>query len=240
MKIDKMRLLGIVLFVLGVLVGLAFNAMSVWADLEASLFDTSLPADEAIDGIACPWIITPGETGLVTASIKNNTDRPINTVIRTHISEGLVTLMREEDNRQSIQPGETARLSYAVTAGDAVWGRFILTRVYVFPAFPMRSRAGSCGVIVAQLPGIPGWMVVLVWVGVSIALLVGGIWLWRRRRDKLIGTALRSLQAMLVLGAFVLAGLLLSLLGAWLPAGLLLLATIILVTAMLAYFMTIS
>lgn len=87
---------------------------------------------------------------------------------------------------------------------------------------------------------IPGWMVVLVWVGVSIALLGGGIWLWRRRRDKLIGTALRSLQAMLVLGAFVLAGMLLSLLGAWLPAGLLLLATIILVTAMLAYFLTIS
>lgn len=235
-----MRLLGTLLFVLGVLAGLAFNAATVWADLEASMFDASLKADESIDRISCPLIITPGETGVVTVSVKNTADRLVTTAVRAHISEGFVSLMRQQDSRQTIQPGETVRLSYDVTAEDAAWNLFVLFRVFVFPALPMHSRSGSCGVLVANLPVLPGWMLAVLWLAISLVGMGGGIWLWVRQRTPLIGNAMRSFRAMLVLGVFILAGMVFNLLGAWLPAGLLLLATIVLVTAMLAYFLSIS
>ncbi len=240
MQIDRMRLLGALLFVLGVLAGLVFNASAVWADLEASQFDPALKADESIDRISCPLIITPGETGVVRVSVKNTADRPVTTAIRAHISEGFVTLMRQQDSRHTIQPGETVRLSYDVTAEDAAWHQFVLVRVFVFPALPMHSRAGSCGVLAANLPGLPGWAVLAVWLAVSIAGMGGGIWLWARPHTRLIGNPLRSLRAMLILAGAIVAGMVFNLLGVWLPAGLLFLATVVLVTAMLAYFLTIA
>jgi hypothetical protein len=240
MTLASKRKLSVTLFMLGVVVGLVFNTMSVWADLEASLFDAALTANEPLNGLSCPVLITQNETGVVNAYLKNTTEREMNTVVRTHITDGFVTLMREEQSRPSMQPGETIKLQYAVTAEDAAWERFILVRVYTFRKAPLPSRTGSCGIWVVNLPFGRGWMVTSLVVALSAAGIGAGWWLWRKANSPLLDRSLRVMNAMSVMGLFSLAGLVLNLFGLWLPAAFMLVATIVLMAAMMAYFVIIS
>ena len=222
---------------MGVLVGLFFNGAAVWADVEAALFDSALSADETLDWMRCPLVITPGETGIIHAYFKNNGDRPVTPTIRAHISEGLVILMRQIDTRPTIQPGETIELQYEVTGEDAVWGAFILARVYMFRSSPLPSRTGSCGILLANIPLPRGWVVVALLLIASVGGIGSGLWLWRQINMPLNGRTLKALQAMIVLALATLAGIGLNLIGIWFPAAVLLLLTILLLASLFAYFM---
>lgn len=240
MDLRNKRRLSIFLFLIGVLVGLLFNAFVVWAQFEASLWDDSPTEDEALDGFHCPLIITSAETGVVRIEYKNTIDRPINPLIRTRITKGFTILQREETDRPDIQPGETAHLEYTVTASDAAWDRFILVRVYAFPQLSMPSRNGSCGILVLKIPLVNGTFVIFLSLIISLGGMGSGIWLWKKVNFPFTDRTYNAFRAMVVLAAIILLGLILELLSVWGLATVILLFTFIIMAALIGFFLSSS
>ena len=89
------RVLSVVLFSIGALLGVVLVGITVWADFEAILFDPGIREDTRLGSLRCPVMITSEETGVIRARVKNTLDRPTDLFIRAHISHGYVTLMRE-------------------------------------------------------------------------------------------------------------------------------------------------
>jgi len=224
---------GILLFSFGICVGLALALFMVWGDLEARLFDPSLPGEGGM-AIRCPAVIGRGEKVTVSATFHNPLEREARFVIRTHVSEGHVTLMRQLDDQLPLAPGERQRLEWEVRSEDAVYGLFALVKVHLFGFYPLPARQGSCGIVLVNLP-LPGS--VLFGTGLALALLgmVGGTALWTRANRPLNESALDTARAMVVLSALVILGLLMGLLNIWIVGLFVLAISLLLIVVLLGY-----
>lgn len=215
---DKpLRLLGAILFSLGFVIGLAIFAGAVWADFEAAMFDTSMRGDASLRSLRCPVLITENETGLVSASFHNPLDRPAQFYVRSRISEGFVTLMRESKELLPVAPGATGRLEWSVTAEDAAYGSVVLVSVMLMAYYPLPSRDGSCGVLVVDVPFLSGAQLLVLGVASSFVLMALGGALWlvgSRTLDK--ESRLSLGRGMGALAGSVLVGMLVGFLGSWL------------------------
>jgi hypothetical protein len=220
------RMLGRFLYFFGILITLALGSVTIWGDLEASLFDVSIQAQRNLDSLRCPVLITRHETGQITASFENTSQRPVNRAIRANISDGFVTLIREENLQLPLQPGERQSWVWEVTADDAAYNYLILARINTLRQSPMPSKSGACGILVVPIPWVSGQKIVIGWLALGLAAIVGGGWLWRRATPTpiqwhpvLVGSAAMSLA--------VIAVLILGLMGLWIP-GVILLAIFVL------------
>lgn len=235
-----MRKIAFILFTLGLLLGMLFNAGAIWADLEAFLFDSSTSAEGTLHSFKCPVIIAPHEAAQISARFTNPLDRQLKSLVRFHATEGLVTLFREEDTRLDIQPGGKQSLQWQVTAEDAVWDRIVLARVHLFRDYPLPERTAACGVLVVNLAGLPGAWVTWLTVGLSLAGMLGGVTLWGRANQPLKGRDRYAAQTMAGLLGFVLACMAANLFFGWILAGALFVFGLLLLMAAAAYFIMYS
>jgi hypothetical protein len=235
-KNKNIRTLGVLIFSVGFLLGLALLAIVVWGDLEAHIFDPAIPSDEMLTTLRCPVMITAPEVGTVTATFTNPLDRPVEFRIRTHISEGHVTLMREENTSLPLEPGETQPLQWTVTADDAAFRRLILVRVRLFGKYPLPSRAGSCGILVVDLPYLSGSLIFALAFAASLLGMAGGAGLWVVANRPLSDQSLGVLRAMGALAGCVVVGTIIGLLGHWMLGGVVFVITLLLIGAVIGYF----
>jgi len=231
------RILGVFLFSLGVLLALALSVAAIWGDLEAHWFDASLSRlrDASLTTLRCPVVMTTGESSTITAAFTNPLDWPALLTVRTHVSNYL-ELMREENARFNLDPGETEKLAWKVTADDVVYGRFIFVQVLQFRKYPLPARLGSCGVLVLDLPLFTGGQWVALATAGSLLGMAAGLGLWIVANRPLRGLERDATWAMGVLAAITLAGLVVDLRGWWMAGVLLLVVTILLVGAITAHF----
>ena len=227
----RQQTLGTTLFVVGLLMTLTLGALAIWGDFEASLFDISIRAESGLNSLRCPILITPHEQGQVSAAFRNTGERPVNRPVRARISDGFITLIREENVQLPLQPGEQKRHHWDISPADAVYdGWLILVRVSTLRQAPMPSQSNTCGVLVLNVPGVQGWAVVSVWLSVGLAALLGSGILWWR------SGLMTAQQRPLVLAAganavVVLAVLVCGLTGQWLPGIVLLAVWVLLIVA---------
>lgn len=233
-----MRILSIALFGIGLLLGMGFVAATVWADLEASLFEPTKAAQERLGTLRCPLIITPQEAGTISTTLSNPTERALRQTVRGTISHGFSSLMREVDAQFTLEPGETRKAEWTVTAADAAWRHFILVRVNVLRNFPLPFRSGSCGVLVMNLPGLTGNQIVVLWFAASLMSMVAGLALWSRAIKSSPGPLPDLTRPLILLGAIVAASMLGSLIGWWLASGLLLILVLIVTVAVITWAVT--
>jgi hypothetical protein len=229
------RALGVLIFAVGVLSGMALLGIAVWGDLEASLFDASTRADASLTTLRCPVMMTAQEIGRVSATFENPLERPVTFTIRAHISQGHVTLMREINSKLPLEPGETQTLEWTVTPDDAAYGRLVLIRVRVSAKYPLPSRDASCGILVVDLPYFTGNQITAFALAAIVLSMVVGAGLWVVANRPLRGLAHEVTRAMGVLATSILVGLVLGLLGQWLLGTLLLVITVLLIAAIVGY-----
>ncbi len=228
---------GIVLFAGGALLGTLLYGLTLWGDLEAAHFDSSMNAEHRLN-LHCPVAISVAETGTVALAVSNPLDRPTERTVRTHIAEKYLSLVREETRRVTIAPGETQRLTWTVTAEDAVWGSWILARVFLFGYTPFPARAGTCGILVTPLAGFPGGLqLALAWLVAWLGMALGG-GLWFKARRPLSGSACNVARMLAMTAALVLVGMIVSLLGAWLIGVLVFAVTILMMVVAIASLVT--
>lgn len=229
------RPLGILLFSAGLLLGMALFGVVVWADFEAVLFNPGLRRDASLRSLRCPVMITESETGIVTASLTNPLDRPIDRYVRAHITDGYVTLMREVDQSVSIAPGGRERLAWEVTADDAAFERFILVRVVVRGRYPLPSRQGTCGIFVVDVPYLTGDQVFGLVFTAGLISMGLGFGLWYRASEPLRERGLQATRAMGMLASSVALGTIVGWLGWWLPGAIVFLITVLGVGVIIGY-----
>jgi hypothetical protein len=231
-----LAIMGVLIFAVGVVPGLAFYGAAAWGDLEAFLFASSVDADASLGSLRCPIVITSTESGTLSATLENPTERTIRPTIQTLISEGFVTLMRRIDDQPSLEPGEKKRLEWAVTADDAAYGYLILARVFVRYPYPLPKRTSACGVLVIDLPGWTGGQVTALVVVGSLLCMIAGVGLWMAGNRPLSGRIQDASRAMIALAVVVLLGIISSFMELWLLSGLLLVIALLLIGAIISYF----
>lgn len=229
--------MGILLFAVGLLLGLALFGVVIWADLEAALFSPGLQQDAALRSLRCPVMITKAETGKVTASLTNPLDRPTERYVRAHVTDGYVTLMREVNTRVPLAPGETERLAWTVTADDAAFERLILVKVVVRGRYPLPSRQGTCGILVADVPALTGSQVFGLSLGVSLLSMAAGFGLWHRAARPIHGEGRQVARAMGMLAGSIVVGTFVGWMGWWVPGLILFVIGVLGIGVIIGYFL---
>jgi hypothetical protein len=225
---EKRKKTGLILTAIGSLLGIAFCAMLVWADVEANLFRYGVTAEKNLPYLDCPILINGEEESSIVVRLKNNRDKEMTPYIRAYVSEEHITLDRQSTTALTIQPGDRAEIIWKIYPEDAVYDQFVFFRVFLHDDYPYPSRYGSCGVWVTNIPGLTGPQISRLSLGITLLLLLAGNTLLvinpfpdgEKRRE--IATGLKYLSGL------VLINLILALLGFWL-----LLSVIILVVAVI-------
>jgi hypothetical protein len=201
------------------------------------VFDTTLPS------LRCPVFVSPSETGLIRARFNNPTGQNLTRRIRIYLSQRRVPEMQQEFVALPLAPGESRSLAWTVDGQNVVWNRLILARVYQNRNHPLPSRSSACGLIVANVFGLPGTLVSGLAVAASTLCILAGFLLWKRTSHQNSGTTRQtssrelSMQALTVVIA---AGLLNNLLGQWMLGMILLVMTTLLVVTVLAQAMQVT
>lgn len=217
------------LFFLGLLCLAAMAFATAWPDMEASVFDrtTALMADGKLRALRCPWVIAADEVAAVRIRFTNNTDRPASFLVRTRISEGFVTFVRQDSQPVKLQPNQSRELSWPVTAKDAAFGRVVMARALATRSAFRPARENSCGILVVGISGVDGQSLFAAGVLVGLVLTAAGAgWWWSRRRP--LGTGeTGTVRHASILALIVVASLVSGMLSWWLVSHLLLIAAVL-------------
>jgi hypothetical protein len=233
------RTLGVLVFSVGVLLGMALSSIVVWGDFEASLFNVSMSGNASLKTLRCPVMVTATKPGTVAATFTNSLERPVEFMIRAHISQGYVTLMREINSKLPLAAGETGTLEWPVTSDDAAYsGHLILVRVLLYAKYPLPSRHASCGILVVNLPYFTGNQVFASALAASLLSMMAGAGLWVVANQPLRGLGLDVTRAMGALAGCVLTGTIVGLLGWWVLGVLILAIAVLLIGAIIGYFVS--
>ena len=210
MKKQTQKISAIILIVIGVIFFILIGGLSIWADLEASLFNSAKRSREPLPSLNCPSIISSDETGVVSASFSNPSDRIINPKIQTFISDGFVILMQEKVDILEIEPGETESIEIKVTAANAVYNRIILVRMHQFAYGPLPYRNASCGIFVINIPFLTGTQFIYLSMALGTLFSGAGIILWGLNSRPIVWDKLTNLKWII---AFVLLSILIAIIG---------------------------
>lgn len=180
-------LVGAALFLVGLVSAVILSLVVSWPDQEAFNFDRTLVQSEALPALHCPLIITPKDSGRIDVSIRNAHIRATTLRIRSRISEGSISLFREEIQQIALEPGEKQVLSWPIFVEDAVYNRIVMARVNQFKRTPFPAMASSCGVLVLDVPWLTGVQTTAVLVVVTALFLGLGTLIWLRSNRPLRG-----------------------------------------------------
>jgi hypothetical protein len=221
MKKNGLRIASIVVFSIGVLMGMAFFVSGTWADVESVFYGFTRYGNKITSAMHCPVVMGRAETATITVTFKNTTDQLIRPTLRFQAST--VGVFRTETARLSLEPGQEERLEWTVSSDDMVLDRFIFAKMFSFASYPMRDVEQTCGILVLNLPGLTGGQITVAAIAVSLAGLVGGSGLWSAAHRPLKDRSQDAMNAMITLTATVALGMV-SVWLAWWMLGVLLAA----------------
>ena len=179
--------LGALLFLAGVFVGLALSGAVAWGESEARIY-SSFNGDSNL-AIKCPMIISPAETGTISAEIVNLTAEDIKPVVTVEITHAKVP--REIKQTFPLKSLQSESVRWIVDSSDVIFERVILVNALQSRYSHNPSRSGSCGILVFNLFGLTGVQTFGLLLGFSLILMLagGGLWLYvRRPLDKFSGS----------------------------------------------------
>lgn len=197
--------------------------LTAWPDMEASVFDasTALMASEKLASLQCPVMVTAGDAAEVRATFANEADTPTSFLVRTRISQGFVTLVRQDSQVVRLGPRESVQLAWPIGADDAAYERLILARVFHTRSAAMPAREAACGILVLPTSGVRGGLVYALGLGTALACLgLGGAW-WLAQRRPLGRREMRRARIVTGMTLILAASLATGMLGWWMASHLL-------------------
>ncbi|MBN1138728.1 MAG: hypothetical protein JXM73_19235 [Anaerolineae bacterium] len=207
-----MRLLGILFFWAGVLLGMTLAGGAVWADIEAAFYGFQKMGDEPLN-LRCPAFVTAAEPGQIASTFKNPTEKTMQLMVRTDVSG--YGGIRSARTTFTIAPGEAEKARWPVTSEDVDLGFFIFARVSSFPAYPLPFRESTCGMLFIRTTALTGNQIFVLSVVVSLLSMAAGLALWQISHRPLQGQALNATWAMRALAAIVIVGMFVGFQGWW-------------------------
>lgn len=228
-----MRVFGLLVFFLGVLLGIFLTVSAAWADLEAIFYGFDSFGGKSLSTLHCPVFMTTTETGRVSVTLRNPEKKKIEPLLRADFSSP--GPYRQVKIRLPLEPGEKKTYTWTVTKEDVDLGFFILVKVFTYAAASLPFQEATCGILVLNLPGLTGQQVLIASLGLMILGLIFGLVLWQSSYPFLRDRSLEVAWAMRLLAGVILLGVLSSLKG-WLLIGILMLILSILLISVFIYF----
>ena len=223
MNSSTRRILGALIFALGVVAGTLLTAGLAWGGLEATLYGFERYTNNHFDGLACPLIMTRSESAIIRITVNN----PSNMVITPYMTIDLST--RAAPDRQRVQvtvpPGEARELQASVSSENIDRMFFIFVKANRSASYPADTAEALCGILVLDAPGLNGTQILILWLALGLICTPLGWWLWLSgvERQSRVQGVMRALTVI------TLGGLLMALPGfLWMPAGLLVVVTLLL------------
>lgn len=230
MKNIALRIVTILLFSIGVLLGLVLLFSATWADVESVFYGFDRFGNKATTSMRCPVVLNENETGEIIIKYKNKADQPIRPSLRLQVSSSSV--FREETSRLSLQPGESETIRWHVSRSDLALNRFIFAKVFSFASYPQRDIEQTCGILVLNLRGFTGKQVLFTMIAISLVGMLAGCGLWSLVNKPLRDRSLDASRAMVTLTITVCLGIASVLLASW-PIGVLLSALSLILTGVI-------
>lgn len=235
--------LGIILYAIGIVLGLLLAFFLTWADFEASSFE--LPTqnkilygrspEREIENFSCPLAITRNEVAAVSAKINNPSERQVKTILRM-LQTGGSELVNLDESPLTFEPGQTFEFSWPVQASDAVWGRFVMARAVMLPSSPLPSMASYCGILVFDFPFLTGNQALGLLFLLALILTAAGWKLWDvNNTSQSVLAHEKNSRLMVGYAGIVILGVLLAVFSGWLLAALAFLLNFLLTLGLVTY-----
>jgi hypothetical protein len=165
---------GNLLFLTGVLLGLALSAAVTWGDTEAVLYAT-YQGDTNLD-VKCPLMLAPDEKGTIMAKITNLINEEITPTVTAEISH--TGMPRRTEQIVVLKPNGSETLQWSVNSSDIVFKYLILVNIQQRRYRDNPSMLGSCGILAFSLFGLSGFASFSLMMATSLAAMLMGAILW--------------------------------------------------------------
>ncbi len=203
------------LFAFGVLLGCILAGGLIWAQLEADFYGFPSYSDQRLEGLSCPYLMTPQEQAEIRLRLRNPGKTPLNQMVGIEISTPGPLFSKREV--LSLLPGEEKVVTWPISAQrNRDLGFFIFARAYRYPTYLAPMAQATCGILVLPLPGW-GDVLLQLWILLTGSLILPRLW----QIEELSNGQQRLIFRMQALGLCLL---LLVALWRWWPIGVLLLA----------------
>jgi hypothetical protein len=228
---------GLLLFSLGLIIGLFLWTGSVWADLEGYMFQPATHADKSEFYLNCPNLITKSDFGVISMGIKNEYDKDVKKVVRGHKSLGYVIYVASDETSLELKPGESEVVHWYIYPEDAAWNRFILFRVNIISSRGPGITTASCGVMLINVPFLNSNQFFLLALLLGTLLIGSGIFLMykssmlQEKKNFYFERLMSAITGVLIIG------LLLAFFGQWIAAGLLLVGMYLFLMVIIAHYL---
>jgi len=207
------RILGMGLFLIGVVLGMVLFGGASWADLEGTFYGFEEMGGGRLTTMDCPILMTTSDIGVIGATFKNPNDTSISFMVRVDVSNR--GLFRSERSTLSLEGHKSKKVTWNVTSDDIDLRNFIFAQISNYPAQKIPFRQATCGIMVIDLPQFSGKQVFTIAIIVILVGILGGLILWETYGQPITGKLTEISRAMKTLGVLVLVGMLVSFLGYW-------------------------
>jgi hypothetical protein len=216
------KISAIILFIIGLGMGMFLWTGSVWADIEGYMFQPATYADQSEYYLRCPNLITTSDFGIISIGIENNSDKEARKIVRGNKTLGYLIYIAADETILELAPGESEVIHWYIYPEDAAWDRFVLFRANIISSVGTSLTTASCGVMVINVPFLNSNQFLMLLLIGGMILITLGIYLMYLS-SKLTGkNDFYTEKLMIALTGVLIIGLLLSLFGQWLIGGLLL------------------
>jgi hypothetical protein len=233
MRTLSRQALGTIIFLVGLLAGLALAAAAVWGDFEGMSYFYSGAGYPAFNGLRCPVLMTRGEVGQITAQFDNPSNEEIRPFYQVQVS-GLAAT-RNFENQIPVAPHSSKTVDWTVNSRDIDLDRFIMIDMQVLRVAGISTREATCGILVLGIPGLTGGQVLGGLLALSLIGMVLGLMLRERRAEAIPGKEMTVRNGMRAAGVAVSLAMLAGLMGSWLIGLVFCAVTVLLVVILLRY-----
>ena len=211
MKIPYLRILGIILFFLGIISGFSIAIISTWNKVESADYFFRGTTYEHFNGLRCPLLMMRSETGVIDAVFDNPTNSDDDFYYKVEIS-GFFSPRQIEDHI-SVPAHQKRSVTLTVNKDDIDLQFFIFAKIVISPNSTRPTREADCGIMVLNNSRFTGGQLFTVALVLSLLGIIVGFILWHRSSVDVNSDIHRVMQ---LLGIVVLLAMIAGLVGWWL------------------------
>jgi hypothetical protein len=211
MKIPYLRILGIILFFLGISSGFSIAIIGTWNKVESADYFFRGTTYEHFNGLRCPLLMMRSETGVVDAVFDNPTDSDDDFYYKVEISNSYS--LRQIEDHISVPAHQKRRIDLTVNKDDIDLQFFIFAKIVISPNSTRPTREADCGIMVLGNSELTGSQLFTVALVLSLLGTILGFILWQRSNVNVNSDIHRVMQ---LLGIIVLIAMIAGLVGWWL------------------------
>jgi len=225
------KVIGILIFAMGILIGIALTGSAVFADIEASFYGFRTITNKSLNSLRCPILVTRVGKNTIKASVTNKTDKIAKPIMRVNFSNpGLLT---PEQIIFELQPGETRKFEWTVSQENVDLKNFIFVNVLVYSFYSNPAQQSTCGMTYLDIPMISGSLLLILLVFFFGLFTIAGYVLWEKNAGPLTNRTIDLSRGLKFLAGLVLTGICFSLWGWWPLGGAVLIITVLMLGAMM-------